>query len=107
MSGARGCVVFFGAVIAFAGIAGLALGTTQAPGFPAVPALILGCVIAITAIAEPVYGKLVGRPSRPGNWRLTGEKFIDPETGRAVEVWFEPSTGERRYVDAGEDGNRS
>lgn len=107
MSGARGCVVFFGTVIALAGIAGLALGTTQAPGFPAVPALILGCVIAITAIVEPVYGKLVGRPSRPGNWRPTGEKFVDPETGRLVEVWFEPDTGERRYVDAGEDGNRS
>jgi hypothetical protein len=103
MNGPRGCVVLLGAVIALAGIAGLALGPGQAAGFPAVPALLLGCLIAVTAIAEPVYGKLVSRPSRPGNWRRTGEKFIDPETGKPVEVWFEPNTGERRYVDAGED----
>jgi hypothetical protein len=100
MSGARLCVVLLGAIIALAGIAGLTLGPAQGAGFPAVPALLLGCLIAVTAIAEPVYGKLLSRPSRPGNWRPTGEKFIDPETGKPVEVWFEPNTGERRYVDA-------
>jgi hypothetical protein len=102
VSGARGCVVLFGAVIALAGIGGLLLGPAQAPGCPAIPALILGCVIVITAIAEPVYGRLTGRPSPSGNWRPTGEKFIDPATGKRVEVWFEPKTGERRYVDVDE-----
>ena len=100
MSGARGCVVIFGAIIVLAGIGGLAVGPATAPGFPAIPALILGCLIVVTAIAEPVYGKLTGRPS--GNWRPSGEKFIDPATGKRVEVWFDPETGERRYIDADE-----
>jgi hypothetical protein len=104
MSAARGCVVLFGAVIALAGIGGLMLGSAQAAGFPAIPALILGCVIVVTAIAEPVYGKLSDRP-RSANWRPTGEKFIDPATGKPVEVWFDPKSGERRYVDAGEGAN--
>jgi hypothetical protein len=107
MSGARGCVVLFGAVIALAGIGWLMLGSAEAPGFPAIPALILGCVTVVTALAEPVYGKLVGRPSPTGNWRPTGEKFIDPATGKPVEVWFEPKTGERRYVDVGKGVKRS
>lgn len=33
----------------------------------------------------------------PG-WQRTGERFVDPETGRLTEVWFEPASGERRYV---------
>ncbi len=35
--------------------------------------------------------------SATGNWQLTGERFVDPETGRNVEVLYDPDTGERRY----------
>jgi hypothetical protein len=106
VSGARGCVVIFGAVIILAGIGGIVLGQAGAPGFPAIPALILGCLIVVTAIAEPVYGKLTARPPLSGDWRPTGEKFVDPETGKPVEVWFEPKTGERRYVDVSEGAEK-
>ncbi|MDE2148765.1 MAG: hypothetical protein KGJ55_02785 [Gammaproteobacteria bacterium] len=34
----------------------------------------------------------------PGNWRPTGERFVDPETGRLTEVYYDPATGERSYV---------
>ena len=35
----------------------------------------------------------------PGSgWEATSERFIDPETGAHVRVWFNPRTGERRYV---------
>ncbi len=35
----------------------------------------------------------------PGaGWQRTDERFIDPESGKLTEVWFEPATGERRYV---------
>jgi len=27
----------------------------------------------------------------------TGEVFIDPETGRRMRVWYDPSTGKREY----------
>jgi hypothetical protein len=36
------------------------------------------------------------RPSR--DWQATPERFVDPETGRPVTVFFNPATGERRYV---------
>lgn len=32
----------------------------------------------------------------------TGERFVDPETGRVTSAWVDPATGERRYVDEGE-----
>lgn len=42
------------------------------------------------------YRQLTGRPD--GSWKATGERFIDPTTGEPVEVFFDPRTGERRYV---------
>jgi uncharacterized membrane protein len=36
---------------------------------------------------------------RPGpDWQATDERFVDPETGKLVTVYFHPATGERRYV---------
>ena len=45
------------------------------------------------------YKQLAG--GRPGpDWQATGERFVDPETGKLVTVYFHPSTGERRYFAA-------
>jgi hypothetical protein len=35
-----------------------------------------------------------------GDFRFTGERFLDPPTGELVEVWHCPRTGERAYVRA-------
>lgn len=67
--------------------------------------LIVGAVVLVTAALEPVYGRAAGRP-RDGDWRPTDEKFIDPETGQLVTVWFDPSSGERRYV-SNDQGHRT
>jgi hypothetical protein len=41
------------------------------------------------------------REDRPGpNWVATDERFVDPESGRNVTVYYHPRTGERRYVAA-------
>jgi hypothetical protein len=32
-----------------------------------------------------------------GDWQATGERFVDPETGKNVEVLYDPRSGERRY----------
>ncbi len=32
-----------------------------------------------------------------GLWHPTGERFVDPTTGRLVEVFYNPATGERDY----------
>ena len=63
--------------------------------------LIFGVLIVITAVLERTYGAPSRRPLGP-NWRATDERFVDPETGRLVTVWFDPATGERRYVAEGE-----
>jgi hypothetical protein len=30
-------------------------------------------------------------------WQKTGEQFIDPASGQAMEVLYDPQTGERQY----------
>ena len=35
-----------------------------------------------------------------GKWQPTGERFNDPTTGRIVEVYYNPQTGERDYRDS-------
>ena len=38
-------------------------------------------------------------PDRPGpDWIATDERFLDHESGEIVTVFFQPRTGERRYV---------
>ncbi len=36
-----------------------------------------------------------------GKWQPTGERFMDPTTGRIVEVYFNQQTGERDYREPG------
>jgi hypothetical protein len=40
---------------------------------------------------------------RAGDWRRTGERFIDPTSGKEVEVLYDPRSGERRYQDTDSD----
>ena len=43
------------------------------------------------------YKPLTAARLGPG-WVATDERFVDPETGKLVTVYFHPATGERRYV---------
>ncbi|HEX8726339.1 MAG TPA: hypothetical protein VF737_13210 [Gemmatimonadaceae bacterium] len=44
-------------------------------------------------------------PGRAGaNWQPTGERFVDPASGKLVDVYFDPETGEREYRE--QDGQR-
>ncbi|HVI05474.1 MAG TPA: hypothetical protein VM711_05210 [Sphingomicrobium sp.] len=65
----------------------------SSPVFP-----ILGALVLLTAVLEPIYGRASTRPLG-GNWRPTDEKFVDPNSGKVVTVWFDPASGERRYVE--------
>lgn len=80
--------------------AGLVLLAGRWAGWP--PLLICGVLVIITALAEPIYGRAHHRPPVGQDWRATDEKFVDPETGKLVTVWFDAGTGERRYVADGE-----
>ena len=79
-----------GALVAICGVAVWEIG-----GGPVL--LIVGLVAIVTALLEPIYGRAIGH-APAGNWRPTDEKFVDPESGALVTVWFDPATGERRYV---------
>jgi hypothetical protein len=35
-----------------------------------------------------------------GDWTFTGERFVDPQSGELLEVWFCARSGERAYVRA-------
>lgn len=45
------------------------------------------------------YSGNASAASPRGDWRATNERFLDDETGRPVLVWFNPTTGARKYVE--------
>ena len=57
-----------------------------------------GVVLAGSIVLERSgYRPLVDRAR--GRWQLTGERFVDPSSGRLMEVRYNPDTAERDYVD--------
>ena len=62
---------------------------------------IMGAIAVLTSIVERTYGAPTrARPN--AGMRPTDERCVDPETGHLVTVWFDPESGERRYVADGE-----
>ncbi|GFO61043.1 hypothetical protein GMST_33680 [Geomonas silvestris] len=66
------------------------------------PQLIWGAVLTVGVLAERWRYRRIEQ-ERAAHWQKTGERFIDPETGKTVEVYYDPSSGERRYVNADRD----
>jgi hypothetical protein len=56
----------------------------------------LGVLILIGTVFERRYRANDGQPG--AGWQPTGERFVDPQTGKTVQVFYHPQTGERRYV---------
>jgi len=67
------------------------------------PAGLLGIWAAILLVGLLIerwrYQKLSAAPPGP-DWQRTDERFVDPETGKLITVYFHPPTGERRYIAA-------
>ena len=60
--------------------------------------LIVGGVLTAGTLFERVIYKPL-RSQRPGvGWVKTDERFVDPNTGETVDVFYEPASGERQYV---------
>jgi len=94
-----GLLVFGGimlAAAAFGALFGCRLGAV-------IPLALWGAILAGGVLIERWrYQPLTD--DRPGrDWQATPERFVDPETGRLVTVFFNSATGERRYV---ADNNR-
>jgi hypothetical protein len=95
----RTFVIAVAAILMCAGVGLLACGV-HAPGWQA---LVIGGIVLIGTLFERWrYRHIEERPE--GQWQRTGERFIDPSTGKPLEVIFDPRTGERRYIAATSDG---
>jgi hypothetical protein len=45
------------------------------------------------------YRHLASTPPTGDGWVRTEERFVDPESGRLVAVYYHSATGARRYVE--------
>lgn len=82
--------------IGVACIAGAAFLANQV-WFVALELAVFGVLILIGTFFEGRY-----RASRAtgSGWQRTAERFVDPVSGKIVEVRYNPKTGERAYVNA-------
>jgi hypothetical protein len=76
---------------------GLGLFTLRFSGVVGFPPLAAGVLLLLGTLFEGRYRPRV-RSSTDG-WEPTGERFIDPGTGKLVDVVYNPKTGEREYKD--------
>lgn len=70
-----------------------------------IPVAVLGVLFLLAPLFEQVLYRRPGKRPVGFDWIRTDEKFIDPTTNQPVTVYYQPSTGERRYVS--DDGPKS
>ena len=80
----------------------IGLGALLAGQAQATPLAIWGGAIAAAVWVERWRYRTREAP-QGGDWQTTEERFIDPETGQPMQVFYNPRTGERRYGRAGDD----
>jgi hypothetical protein len=61
------------------------------------PVLVMGIVVLLGTVFERWRYRTV-EDAAPVQSQRTGESFLDPATGEPIQVYFDPRTGERRYV---------
>jgi hypothetical protein len=71
---------------------------TKGAAFGGVQTLIGGAIIVLGTLFER-WRYHNRNASVDGDWQPTGERFVDPETGKNVEVLYDAQSGERRYRD--------
>ncbi|HEV2262860.1 MAG TPA: hypothetical protein VGR69_11290 [Candidatus Rubrimentiphilum sp.] len=84
------------AIIIIIGLAMLAfgIGFLKASSGPGLPLIIFGCLIVLGTIFDQRYR---ARTRSDSGWEPTGERFVDPATGKLVDVYYDPKSGERDY----------
>jgi hypothetical protein len=90
----RKAVLAFATLVAGIGIYLLLKGITG----PGVQALGVGMVIILGTLFERWRYSHNDR-RLDTRWQATGERFADPITGKDVEVFYDPVSGERHYVE--------
>jgi hypothetical protein len=85
-------LLFFAALAVFVvALAARLAGHHEATGF----AFWGACIAAAVQIERWRYK--ARNSGQGGEWQKTDERFVDPETGQTMQVFYNPRTGERRY----------
>lgn len=88
----RTAVLIFGCLV-------LALGAylcTKGVASGAIQVLVGGAILVLGTLFER-WRYNNRNASFDGDWQSTGERFVDPATGKDMEVLYDPRSGERRY----------
>lgn len=93
----RSVLIAITAVLFLASL-GLAV-VAGAPGIP--PSIVFGLAL-VGLVFETFRYRRLSAQAPGGDFSPTGERFIDPESGKLVEVHSDPATGARRYVTLGD-----
>jgi hypothetical protein len=64
-------------------------------------------ILFVGSLFERVRYKKLENEDPGSGWRETEERFIDPVTNKCVTVFFNPTSGERRYVAKGDPDGQS
>ena len=91
----RPALLIFSCVLAIVGIFRLIVGDAGAW-----PMVAWGLVLLLAVVFER-WRYQRSDDAGGGEWQETDERFVDPETGREVQVLYQPSTGKRRYLPVG------
>jgi len=90
----RGFVIGLSLLALAGGLLGLLAG--GGPGM--VGPMIFGLLLLASTVFEPHYHR--NQPQAPGpGWERTPETFKDPAEDAIVEVWYNKTSGARRYVE--------
>jgi hypothetical protein len=91
----RSALLLLGAVLTAGALFAAILGCLPLALHLVIPgaALLLAMLNEIRRRHKPI------EPGPPGpGWIETPQRFVDPETNKEVTVYYQPSSGERRYV---------
>jgi len=91
----RTAVLLFGCLVLLVG----AFLCIRGVGYGGIQILIVGAIFVLGTLCERwrYNNKNVASNS---DWQVTGERFVDPATGKVMEVLYDPGSGERRYQEA-------
>jgi hypothetical protein len=66
-----------------------------------IPPAAIGALLVLAVLVERHIYKPIGEAAPGPGWDKTTERFTDPRSGKDVTVYFNPRTGQRRYVAEG------
>lgn len=91
----RVIVILFGIGLIVGGLLTLAQGSEAYGGAGAL--FFAGALFIVGTIFEA--RRYRPKATTAGNWEATGERFVDPTSGKLTGVRYNPDTGQREYVD--------